>query len=433
MINKMIKKHTKNLINLKNLGKIQTCNEGINTKNNGSNNGKDFTSKEIFNENYSKSKNQILFKSHSIIETNNENRNFPNLINANFNFNSNKLKKISEFNKIDKIEQTTNPDSEIKIDKNISNQSYPVGMDIDYPLKKKEPRVSMFAEKNFSPKFDMTITFSDENIKPYPDCILSKDKYCPNQQVPLEYLGDIMDNLLKDELVIEINYDSMKAQSDINYKMRAILIDWLIDVNLKFKLLPESLFLTTNLIDRYIMKKQILRSKLQLLGIASLLIACKYEEIYSPELRDFVYITDKAFSKPEILAMERDILITLDFIITIPSILIFLEILAIKFTFNDKDFALAMYLVEIFLIDFRINRYNSSVVASTAIYIVLKLNKDERITEIFDISRKTEMQLKECAKDILYLVQNIEASPLQAVKKKYASSKFYEVSKIRFC
>ena len=87
MINKMIKKHTKNLINLKNLGKIQTCNEGINTKNNGSNNGKDFTSKEIFNENYSKSKNQILFKSHSIIETNNENRNLPNLINANFNFN----------------------------------------------------------------------------------------------------------------------------------------------------------------------------------------------------------------------------------------------------------------------------------------------------------------------------------------------------------
>jgi hypothetical protein len=86
--------------------------------------------------------------------------------------------------------------------------------------------------------------------------------------------------------------------------MRAILIDWLIEVHLKFKLLPETLFLTINLIDRYLEKQVIPRTKLQLVGVTSMLISSKYEEIYAPEVRDFVYITDKAYSKEEILAME---------------------------------------------------------------------------------------------------------------------------------
>jgi hypothetical protein len=51
----------------------------------------------------------------------------------------------------------------------------------------------------------------------------------------------------------------MDNQKDINEKMRAILIDWLVEVHLKFKLVPESLFLTVNLIDRYLEKEQVNR------------------------------------------------------------------------------------------------------------------------------------------------------------------------------
>jgi len=75
--------------------------------------------------------------------------------------------------------------------------------------------------------------------------------------------------------------------------MRVILVEWLIEVHLKFKLLPETLFLTINLIDRYCMVKQVLRNEYQLLGVTAMLIASKYEEIYPPEIRDFVHITDK--------------------------------------------------------------------------------------------------------------------------------------------
>lgn len=90
--------------------------------------------------------------------------------------------------------------------------------------------------------------------------------------------------------------------------MRTILVGWLIEVHLKFKLLPETLFLTVNLIDRYCEKKQINRINFQLVGVTSMLIASKYEEIYAPEIRDFVYITDKAYTKEQILAQENDIL-----------------------------------------------------------------------------------------------------------------------------
>lgn len=79
--------------------------------------------------------------------------------------------------------------------------------------------------------------------------------------------------------------------------MRQILVDWLVEVHLKFKLLPETLFLTVNLIDRFTFLKQVKRNDYQLLGVTAMLIACKYEEIYAPEIRDFVYMTDKAYTK----------------------------------------------------------------------------------------------------------------------------------------
>src|SRR3569833_1886307 len=96
----------------------------------------------------------------------------------------------------------------------------------------------------------------------------------------------------------------MEKQEDINEKMRSILVDWLVEVHLKFKLVPESLYLTVNLIDRYLEKEQVNRQKLQLIGVTAMLIACKYEEIYPPIVKDFVYLTDNAYTKEEILLME---------------------------------------------------------------------------------------------------------------------------------
>lgn len=95
--------------------------------------------------------------------------------------------------------------------------------------------------------------------------------------------------------------------------MRAILVDWIISVHAKFKLLPETLYLTTNLIDRYFSMFNVQKNEVQLVGVAALLIATKYEEIYPPTVKDFIYLTDNTYSRQQILQMEKNILFNLNF------------------------------------------------------------------------------------------------------------------------
>ena len=134
-----------------------------------------------------------------------------------------------------------------------------------------------------------------------------------------EYVEDVYDHLK----AIELNYlpapAYMTLQTDINEKMRSILIDWLVEVHLKFKLLPETLYLTVNIIDRYLSKELVVRSQLQLVGVSSMLIASKYEEIYAPEVKDFEYITDRAYTSQQILEMEKKVLASVSFNVTTPS------------------------------------------------------------------------------------------------------------------
>jgi cyclin B len=170
---------------------------------------------------------------------------------------------------------------------------------------------------------------------------LSNDKI--NEKYDLqfaeEYQEEIIPYLISLEYKKRINPNYMLKQSDINEKMRMILIDWLIEVHLKFKLLPETLFLTINFIDRYLQNNQTKRDKLQLIAVSSLLIACKYEEIYPPEISSFVYITDNAYKKEDILNYEIKILEDLEYDLTYPSILRYFEIVTIKLGLpNDKTF-----------------------------------------------------------------------------------------------
>ena len=88
--------------------------------------------------------------------------------------------------------------------------------------------------------------------------------------------------------------------------------------------MPETLYLTVNLIDRFLEAKQVTRKHLQLVGVTAMLVASKYEEIWAPEVRDFVYISDRAYTRDQILNMEKIMLNSLRFNLTIPSIYNFL-------------------------------------------------------------------------------------------------------------
>lgn len=139
-------------------------------------------------------------------------------------------------------------------------------------------------------------------------------------QFVCEYAPEIFHNLFLDEDSVVLNSDYIKKQPAINYKMRAVLIDWLVSVHLKFKLLTETLFLTVNMIDRYLEKKVIDKAELQLVGVTAMFVASKYEEITPVTVNDFVFITDKTYSKEQMFEVERDMLKTLDYNLTTFSV-----------------------------------------------------------------------------------------------------------------
>merc|ERR1719440_452002 len=88
---------------------------------------------------------------------------------------------------------------------------------------------------------------------------------------------------------------------------------------MKYKLRSETLHLAVNLIDRHLTRSTVMRKKLQLVGVVAMFIASKFEEINPPELHDWVYITDKAYTKQDVLMMEVSMLSVLSFQIVVPT------------------------------------------------------------------------------------------------------------------
>lgn len=227
----------------------------------------------------------------------------------------------------------------------------------------------------------------------------------------------------------------MRWQQDINEKMRAILIDWIIEVHLKFKLLPETLFITVSLIDRYLELTQVKRNNLQLVGVTAMLIASKYEEIYAPEVKDFVYITDNAYTRQDIFECECQMLSRLEFNITCPSAYRFLERFTKVAQADAQQFNLARYLIELPLIEQRMLKYTPSTIAASAILlsrrITLPSKESHWTSALWQSSGYSENELRSCLKDMVILLKGIDKCTLQAVRKKFSLQRFMEVALIK--
>jgi len=117
----------------------------------------------------------------------------------------------------------------------------------------------------------------------------------------------------------------VQLPTEVKDTSRAFLVEWIIDVHRKFRLMPETLYVTVFLIDQFLSLQQIKKSQLHILGVTSLLIATKYEEIYPPELKDLLQVSENKFSRAEVLKMELDMLSVLQFQVQVPTSYRFLE------------------------------------------------------------------------------------------------------------
>jgi G2/mitotic-specific cyclin 1/2 len=190
-----------------------------------------------------------------------------------------------------------------------------------------------------------------------------------------EYVNEIFIYMRSLECNICPPSNYMETQKELNWHSRSVLIDWLIEVQWKLKLLPETLFLSVNIIDRFLSKRSVSLVKLQLVGMAATLLASKYEEVLSPSIANFVYLSDNAYDEQELLKAERYMLHVLDFSLAYPNPLVFLRRISKAEDYDVRSRTLAKYLMEVCMLDPAFVSCPPSMMAATAIYVAREMLK----------------------------------------------------------
>ncbi|CAK8676804.1 unnamed protein product [Clavelina lepadiformis] len=289
----------------------------------------------------------------------------------------------------------------------------PVAMVVGTPSKQDVDQVNIF----------------DLALKPGIDDIDVND--AENPQLCSEFVNDIYHYMLYLESQYPIRPGYLK-DTGLKSRMRCILVDWLIQVHHRFQLLQETLYLTIAILDRFLQVHPVPRAKLQLVGVTAMLLASKYEEMYPPEVCDYVYITDKAFSQAQILSMEILMLKTLGFNLGRPLPLHFLRRNSKAGQVDATQHSLAKYLMELSLIDYDMCHIPPSKLAASALCLSIKLLEDAEWSPTLEhYSTYTKEALVPVVCHLAKNLKSAESSTYQqAVKSKYSSPRLMKISQI---
>lgn len=165
----------------------------------------------------------------------------------------------------------------------------------------------------------------------------------------------------------------LKQQREIAWSHRSTLVDWLISVHYKFRLLPETLFLAINILDRTMSTGPVLLANFQMLGTASLFIAAKYEEVMCPSIEYFGMCGGNTFSEDDLRECERQVLRKLDFNLSYPNPMNFLRRISKADEYDVETRTLAKYLLEISLVDWRLLAHPPSALAAAAFWLARRM------------------------------------------------------------
>ena len=261
-----------------------------------------------------------------------------------------------------------------------------------------------------------------------------------NPQLASEFANQVYLNMRSEENRLKVSPTYLKEvqlPNEVKDTSRAFLVEWIIDVHRKFRLVPETLYVTVFLIDRFLSLKQIKKNQLHILGVTALLISTKYEEIYPPELKDLLSVSENKFTRTEVLQMERDMLITMQFDVTAPSAYRFLEryrrLSSIAFA-DDRVFFLAQYLQEISLLDASLLNYNPSEIAAAALILASKCIKKVHIwnREIEQASGYSDEHLQPIVEEVKSFALEVNPKFLTTLKYKFSKQEYKEVASIAF-
>ncbi|XP_011064405.1 PREDICTED: G2/mitotic-specific cyclin-B3 [Acromyrmex echinatior] len=244
------------------------------------------------------------------------------------------------------------------------------------------------------------------------------------------YAMDIFEYLKGREHLFLIS-DYMDRQVCLSQWMRALLVDWMVEVQESFELNHETLYLAVKLVDLYLTKMTVGKETLQLLGAASLFIASKFDERIPPMVEDFLYICDGAYTQRELIKMEMNVLKVVNFDLGVPLSYRFLRRYARCAKVSMPTLTLARYILEHSLMDYTMIRFSDSKMAAAALLLAL-LMKDlggwnptleyysgYKLDDIRDICNLLNQSLHRKHKETL-----------KTVRSKYSHKIFFEVAKL---
>ncbi|KAL1297743.1 hypothetical protein AAFC00_006282 [Neodothiora populina] len=243
-----------------------------------------------------------------------------------------------------------------------------------------------------------------------------------------EYGEEIFAYMRELENKMRPNAHYMDFQQDIQWSMRSVLVDWVVQVHHRFQLLPETLFLACNYIDRFLSVKVVSMGKLQLVGATALFLAAKYEEVNCPSIQEIVYMVDNGYSQEEILKAERFMLSMLHFELGWPGPMSFLRRISKADDYDLETRTLAKYFLEITICDERFLEAVPSFLAAGAHCLArLMLRKGEWTSGHVYYSNYTYSQMRHLLATIVDCCEEPEKHH-NAVFQKYTDRRFKRAS-----
>lgn len=293
-----------------------------------------------------------------------------------------------------------------------------------------------------SPNDRMSIDGDDQTLSPDGASVRSEWDLLPHNDIDATdendpqlcaiYVNEIYEYLRENEARHQAR-DYMRFQKEITPNMRTILVDWLVEVAQEYKLSSETLYLAVSYMDRYLSRKSIIRHQLQLLGVACMMLASKYEEIFAPSADDFVYISDNTYAKDELFTMEANVLDVLEFSLTVATIKNFLRRF-LKAAYADQTVNMfANYLCELALHDYGFVKYLPSLVAASAVYLALRTITSSSqpwstTLEFYTRHKLSDPDMQACIIELYNLHKTTPRAHTQAVDEKYATGQYLRVS-----
>ncbi|XP_054814607.1 putative cyclin-B3-1 isoform X2 [Prosopis cineraria] len=254
-----------------------------------------------------------------------------------------------------------------------------------------------------------------------------------NQLEVSEYVDDIYQYYWVTEAQAPALMSYMSIQTDLTPHMRGILINWLIEVHLKYELMPETLYLTVSLLDQYLSLVAIEKNELQLVGLTALLLASKYEDFWHPSVKELLSISVESYTREQILGMEKLILRKLKFRLNGPTPYVFM-VRFLKAAQSDKRLEhLAFFLIELCLVEYEALAFKSSLVCASAIYVArCTLQIAPPWTPLLHKHCRYEVsQLRNCAEMILKFHKSARAGNLMVTCEKYSRPELSRVATLK--